>query len=175
MLAVSRDDQNLDCVKLLLQAKADFTTKDSYGNSVIHLAAMNGNNKILDYLSKNLKINVFERNKVGDTALSVCTALKNSEGVKILEQVRKEYDTTAKTADELLDELTKEEEHDEEAKAKRRQKKWRNKINRIAKAENIAPEIVEKRLNEEEEKKKADEILKKKEEAEREARAEVEE
>jgi ankyrin repeat protein len=85
MLAVSRDDKNLDCVKILLQAGADFTSKDSYGNTVIHLAAMNGNNKILDYLSKNLKINIFERNKVGDTALSVCTASKNTEGANILE------------------------------------------------------------------------------------------
>jgi len=33
----------------------------------------------------------------------------------------------------LLNELENEEAHGEEAKAKRKQKKWRNKINKIAK------------------------------------------
>jgi hypothetical protein len=50
--------------------------------------------------------------------------------------------------------LNKEEENEQEAAAKRRQKKWRNKINKIAKAENISVEEVEERLKKEEEKKK---------------------
>ncbi len=41
------------------------------------------------------------------------------------------------------------------SKDKKKEKKWKNKINKIAKAEGITPEGVERRLeNEEEEKKK---------------------
>lgn len=64
----------------------------------------------------------------------------------------------------------KEEEHGEEAKAKRKQKKWRNKINKIAKAEGITTEEVEKRLAMEDELKKDQEIRAKKEQEEREVR-----
>jgi ankyrin repeat protein len=168
MLAVSRDDENLECVKTLLQHGANFETRDSLGNSVIHLAAMNGNNKILDYLTKNLKTDMFSRNKKGESALS----LANGDGAKILEQYQKEYDQSRLTAQDLLDELTKEEEHDEEAKLKRKQKKWRNKVNKIAKTENITVEEVEKRLEaqdrqrkEQEEQARLDEIEKEKKEA----------
>lgn len=69
MLAIARDDENLDAVKTLLQHGANFDVKDTFGNSVIHIAAMNGNNKILDYLTKNLKIDMFSRNKKGESAL----------------------------------------------------------------------------------------------------------
>jgi len=72
MLCVARDDANLDCVKTLLTAKADFTTLDIFNNSVLHIAAINGNNKILEYLAKNLKIDIFARNKDGETALTLC-------------------------------------------------------------------------------------------------------
>jgi len=48
----------------------------------------------------------------------------------------------------------KEEEQGEEAKAKRKMKKWRNKINKIAKAEGISTEEVERRIAMEDELKK---------------------
>ena len=72
MLAVARDDSNLDCVKLLLQKGADYKVLDEYGNTLHHIAALNGNNLIMDYLAKNLKIELFSRNAKGDTALSIC-------------------------------------------------------------------------------------------------------
>jgi hypothetical protein len=81
MLAVARDDENLECVKTLLQHSANFECKDNFGNSVIHIAAMNHNNKILDYLTKNLKTDMFARNLKGESALS----LADTEGAKILE------------------------------------------------------------------------------------------
>ena len=168
MLAVAKDDANLDCVKVLLKHGANFNCKDECGNTVLHVAALNGNNKTLDYLSKNLKINLFERNRNGETALNICQTLKNPEGVKCLEQYQVEYDKSRTQAEELLEELYKEEEHDEEARARRRQKKWRNKINKIAKAENITPEEVEERLQKEEERKKQEEAQKKQEELQRE-------
>lgn len=142
MLAVARHDDNLECVKTLLQHGANFECKDAFGNGVIHIAAMNGNNKILDYLTKNLKTDMFSRNQKGESALS----LADPEGARILEQYQKEYDQSASTAQDLLDELTKEAEHDEEAQQKKKQKKWRNKVNKIAKTEGISVEEVEKRL-----------------------------
>ena len=74
MLAVSRDDENLEAVKILLQHGANFEVKDTLGNSVIHLAAMNGCNKILDYLTKNLKTDMFSRNNKGESPLNLADA-----------------------------------------------------------------------------------------------------
>lgn len=72
MLAIARDDSNLECVKLLLQKGANYRVLDEYGNTVHHIAALNGNNNILDYLAKNLKIELFSRNEKGETPLSIC-------------------------------------------------------------------------------------------------------
>ena len=63
-----------------------------------------------------------------------------------MNQFKADYDKSRSIAEKLMVELVKEDENNEEARAKRKQKKWRNKINRIAKAENISPEEVEKRL-----------------------------
>ena len=46
-------------VKFLLAKGADFNVKDDLGNSIIHIAALYGNNIILEYLTKNLKIELF--------------------------------------------------------------------------------------------------------------------
>lgn len=175
MLTVAKGDENLDCLKVLLQHDANFLAKDEYNNGLLHIAALNGNNKMLDYLSKNLKIDIFERNSKGETALNICQTLKNQAGVEILEKFAKECDNSKALANDLLDELMKEEEHGEEAKAKRKQKKWRNKINKIAKAEGITTEEVEKRLAMEDELKKEEEIRLRKEQEEKEARAAAEE
>ena len=156
MLAVTRSDENLDCVKTLLNHGASYDgLTDNFGNTVIHLAAMNGNNKILDYLTKTLKTDMFSRNKKGESALS----LANADGAKILEAYQKEFDQSRLTAQDLLADLEKEEEQDEEAKAKRKQKKWRNKVNKIAKTENISVEEVERRLEQQDREKKEKEAL----------------
>ena len=120
LLAVAKSDDNLDCVKALLKYGANFHVKDEYGNTLLHVAALNGNNKIIGYIAKNLKIRIFERNQDGETALNICTTTKNAEGAKILEQYQGEYDKSGAQAEELLAELGKEEEQDEEAKARRR-------------------------------------------------------
>lgn len=150
MLCVAKGDENLDCVRLLLQYHADYQRKDSFDNTLLHIAALNGNNRILDYIAKNLKLDLLERNKNGDTALSICTAQKNTEGEEILQKYSAEYDTSKNLAADLLDQLEREEEKEEKAKAQRKLKKWRNKINKLAKQLNISPEEVEERLQKEE-------------------------
>jgi ankyrin repeat protein len=46
--------------------------KDDLGNNLLHIAAIYGNNTILEYFIKNLKIEIFSRNIKGETALSIC-------------------------------------------------------------------------------------------------------
>jgi ankyrin repeat protein len=93
---------------------------DEFGNTILHLAAINSNNKLIDYISKNVKIDMFARNKAGETALSICQNLKNAEGIKTLGQYQTTYDKSDAIAKDLLDELNQEEENEEEAKNKKR-------------------------------------------------------
>jgi len=84
MLTVAKGDENLDCLKYLLKYDANYNLTDISGNTLLHIAATNGNNKLLDYIAKNLKIDLFARNKNGETALNVCQRLKNNDGVNLL-------------------------------------------------------------------------------------------
>lgn len=78
MLAVAGTDKNLECVKHLLKNKASTDVKDDSGNTLLHIAAQAGNNKIIEYLGKSLTdVEIFERNAQGETALNICTKLKN--------------------------------------------------------------------------------------------------
>ena len=78
MLAVANGDKGgLESLKVLLLNGANFSNKDYYDNSLLHIAALNNNNKILDWLLKNLKIGIFDRNKNGETALNICQTNKN--------------------------------------------------------------------------------------------------
>lgn len=78
MLAVAGGDSNIECVKILLVNKANTGLLDSYGNSLLHIAAIYGSSEILQYLLQNLKqMNIFERNNNGETALSIAQEKKN--------------------------------------------------------------------------------------------------
>lgn len=76
MLAV-QGDENIECVKLLVEAGADVHVKDRYGHTLLHIAAMSKSNEVLRYLVKNLKIDPFERNKKGWTAFDNCGIYDN--------------------------------------------------------------------------------------------------
>jgi len=71
MLYCQRSDDNVDGFKQLLNFM-DYTVSDENGNNILHIAAMSSNNKMVDYISKNLKIGIFDRNKNGESALSIC-------------------------------------------------------------------------------------------------------
>jgi ankyrin repeat protein len=87
MLAVTSKESNIECIKIILNSGADYKKKDEFGNNLLHLAAKTGNNKILDYIAKNLKIGIFERNKAGETALGICQSLNHEECTKTLESL----------------------------------------------------------------------------------------
>ena len=63
----------------------------------------------MNYVAKNLKIDLFARNKDGETALSICQSLKNKEGEDILTKYSNEYDNSKNLAEDLLNQLEKEE------------------------------------------------------------------
>jgi len=46
-------------VKVLLSHNADWNTRDESENTLLHVAALNGNNKTLRYLCQNLQLNIF--------------------------------------------------------------------------------------------------------------------
>jgi ankyrin repeat protein len=149
MLAVAGGDGNIDIVKALLNAKADWKKTDEFGNNLLHIAAMNSNNKTMEFIAKTLKLDIIGRNKAGETALLFCQTNKNQDGVDLLNNFTAKFDKSNNAANDLLKALEDEEEFDKEAKSKKKDKKWRNKINKIAKAEGISTEEVEKRLKEE--------------------------
>lgn len=174
MLAVAGSDNNIECVKTLLKNKANYQVVDTADNNLLHIAALNGNNKILEYLGKNLDIEIFGRNSKGETPLNICTALKNEKGIEILKQFQQDYDKSASVADSLFEELNAAERKAEEDKVKKAAKRHRNKVNKIAKTENKTVEQVEKELKEKEEQKRKEEEEKARREAELEIQKEKE-
>jgi len=105
--------------------------------------------------------------------LGICESKNNTEGAKILTQYSIEFDTSKTRAEDLLKELEKEDEIDEEGKGKRKLKKWRNKINKLAKSLNISPEEVEEKLLKEDQEKKQKEAEDKRKEIEKANQAEI--
>ena len=105
--------------------------------------------------------------------MGICESKNNTEGAKILTQYSIEFDTSKTRAEDLLKELEKEDEIDEEGKGKRKLKKWRNKINKLAKSLNISPEEVEEKLLKEDQEKKQKEAEDKRKEIEKANQAEI--
>ena len=91
--------------------------QNNTGSNILHLVAGGtNNNDVLEYVVKNAKVNIFERNNAGDTPLTICQAKGNSDGVKIIEECQEVNDDTAAKTDELMNELMGEEEKTERAK-----------------------------------------------------------
>lgn len=72
--------------------------------------------------------------------MSICQNLKNQAGVDLLGNFAKKCDNSKVLANDFLNQLTKEQDTGKEGKTKRKLKKYRNKINKIAKAEGITTE-----------------------------------
>ena len=84
MLAASASDENLDAVKLLVSKGADTKIKDFNDNTLIHIATMYNNKKVLEYLLTIGDLNPLDRNKKGETALSIAKEKNNSDLTEIL-------------------------------------------------------------------------------------------
>lgn len=86
---------------------------------------------------------LFERNNKGETPLTICQLNKNAKGVELLEQLQVRYDNTHQKAGDLLALLEEEELKESIEKIKRKEKKWRSKIAKIAEKNGLTFEEVE--------------------------------
>ena len=132
MLACAGQHANLECVKHLLSNNGDYRAVDKQGNTILHIAALNSHNAIVEYLAKNLRMEIFSRNNAGETALFICKSLKNQKGVEILEKYQ-QFDSSRDKTEDLLKELEDQERKEELAKQKKKEKKHRSKIQKLAK------------------------------------------
>lgn len=80
---------------------------------MLHVAAYYGSTDILEYLIKNVKLNVFERNNKGETPQSIAQEKKNTRAVSIMEDLSLK-DLTKDKSEDLLNELEREEEKKEQ-------------------------------------------------------------
>ena len=96
MLAVVSPNCDLECIKTLLSNKADYSTiEKTTGNNILHLCAERcPSDKVFEYLFKNLKIDLFQRNAAGETPLSICQNLKKANRIKIAEEVQAIFDNS---------------------------------------------------------------------------------
>ena len=67
--AIHRGD--LDLIKLFVEMGVDASIPDNFGSYPIHLAAANKNRKLLEYLVKDLKLDVNTRNGQNETPLHI--------------------------------------------------------------------------------------------------------
>lgn len=173
MLAVAAGGQNIDCVKVLVQNKADLSVLDPIGNNVFHIAALNQNSAALEFLleiwpKQSLSFDLTLRNKNGETPYSIAYEQKSDRMLKILEQYQQTIgDLSQQTTQDLLDDLLKEELKLEQDKAKRKDKKKRQKIKHIAEKEGISVEEIQSRHEAENKAKEIENQIKLKEEEER--------
>lgn len=75
--------KDLDKVSQLLLRGMDVNTSDPAGNTLVMLAARNGDTPMLEFLLKN-KPNILKKNKYGDTALLLAAFQGNLSNVKAL-------------------------------------------------------------------------------------------
>jgi ankyrin repeat protein len=94
---------------LLVANNANINVVDFLGNTLPHIAAIHGNDKILAYIVTLDTINIFARNNEGETPFSIAQSKKNTKAVEILENHAQNNDQTKIKTDELLNDLLEEE------------------------------------------------------------------
>ena len=85
----------VDIIKALIQKYPDFVNwEDSYGANGLHMAALQGNIPVLDYLVNDLKIDINSRNDVGEGVLYYAKKDGETEEalIKLGAKRRKYYD-----------------------------------------------------------------------------------
>ena len=113
--------------------------------------------KVLSYVVKNARVDVFDRNNAGDTPLTICNQRGNEEAAKIIEECQEVNDQTAAKTDELMAELMGAEEKNERARLRKKEKKHRSKLQKLAEKHNCSVEQLEQVFKEQEEQKRKEE------------------
>ena len=154
-LALVTPNQSVGTVKALFGRDVNHgVTENSTGNNILHLAAKYSTDiNVLEYVLKNARLDIFARNNEGDTALTLCQSVGNSEGVTIINQCQDCLDDSAKKTDELMAELVNEDEKNERIRQRKKEKKQRSKLQKLADAENCSIEELQEIWKEREQKK----------------------
>ena len=84
---------NFDCFTALLRHGAKYDTLDSYGNTLLHIAAIYTNFKVIKYIIENLKIDIDALNHKGEKAIDKCSKKGFSEGYLFLLNLDKSKDS----------------------------------------------------------------------------------
>lgn len=81
MLAIVSPHADLETIRILLQNHANFNAQErDTNNNLFHLAALNcTNNEIFRYLLKNVGLDIFARNKAGETCSSLVKMMDDKE------------------------------------------------------------------------------------------------
>lgn len=83
----------LDIIKALIQKYPDFVNWENDGANGLHMAALNGNISVLDYLVNDLKIDINSRNDVGEGVLYYAKDEETEDAlIKLGAKRRKYYD-----------------------------------------------------------------------------------
>jgi ankyrin repeat protein len=111
-LAIVSPYSDMETVQLLLQSKANTKVLErDTGNNLIHLAALYcTNNDIFNYVVKNVNLDLFARNKQGETLASIVKQGNDKERHSSVEQLLSSKDKSKQEADLLLKELLEAEE-----------------------------------------------------------------
>ena len=129
-LAMVSPHPNPNVVKILFARDADHNVRQNgTGSNILHLAASyTSDSDVLEYVVKNAKVSIFERNSAGDTPLTICQEKGNAAGVKIIEECQEVNDDTAAKTDELMAELMGEEDKKKRESQRKKEKKHRSKL-----------------------------------------------
>ena len=98
---------------------------------------------VLEYVVKNAKINLFERNANGDTALTISRDLKNDAAAKVIEDCQELFDDSGKATEDLMNEILGEEEKNDRARQRKKEKKKHSKLQKLADKHNCTIEQLE--------------------------------
>lgn len=158
-LAICGKKPRLAIVKGLFAKEANHLVKESStGNTILHLAAEYCTEyDVFEYLVKNARVDLFQRNNAGDTVLTICQSRGDAKFTNLVEESQRLLDDSAKKTDELMAELIGEENKTEKARAKKKEKKHRSKLQKLADKHGCTIDQLEQVFKEQEEKKKEEE------------------
>ena len=100
---------------------------------------------------------MFERNLAGDTAHTIAIQCKNTRAAEILQGCQAEFDDSEQKTDELMAELLGQDEKNEKARQKKKDKKHRSKLQKLADKNKCTIDELETHFKKEEERKKQEE------------------
>jgi ankyrin repeat protein len=98
---------DLETLQILLQQRANTKiTERETGNNLYHLAAIHCTNfDVFQYIVKNVDLDLFERNKAGETLASLVKASDDKKRYQLVEEIQNLRDRTKLEAAKLLEEL----------------------------------------------------------------------